>query len=67
MDTHASFGIVTKEEVERWANDYEDNGIVLTDSQWSKIADELEGRVANFLDNLLSEIIVDIISGVYDE
>lgn len=64
-DTHASFGVVTKDEVERWTN--EDGSIKLSDSQWSKIADELEGRVANFLDNLLSEIVMDIREGVYDE
>lgn len=65
MDTHASFGIVTKDEVERWAN--EDGLVKLSDSQWSKIADELEGRVANFIDNLLYDIVVDIREGVYDE
>lgn len=64
-DTHASFGIVTKDEVERWVS--EDSSIVLTDSQWLKVADELEGRVANFLDNLLYDIVVDIREGVYDE
>ena len=65
MDTHASFGIVTKDEVERWTN--EDGLIKLSDGQWSKIADELEGRVANFIDNLLYDIVVDIREGVYDE
>lgn len=65
MDDHISFGVILREEVERWAS--EDGLIKLSDAHWKKIADEIEGRVDNFLDNLLYDIILDIREGVYDE
>ena len=43
------------------------DGATLTDSQWEKIADEIDGRVANFLDELLGIIVVDFEEGAYDE
>lgn len=36
----------------------------ITDEQWEKVADELEGRAENFLDGLLSDIIQDFKEGV---
>lgn len=65
MDDHVNFGIILREEVERWAS--EDGLIKLSDASWKKIADEIEGRVDNFLDSLLYDIILDIREGVYDE
>lgn len=36
----------------------------ITDEQWAKVQDEVEGRVDNFLDGLLSDLIEDFKEGV---
>ena len=56
---------ISKEDVERWAD--EQGSIKLSDTQWKNVADELNGRINNFIDNLLYDIIEDIREGVYDE
>lgn len=56
---------INKEDVEPWAN--EEGEIKLSDTQWKKIAEELDGRINNFIDNLLYDIIEDIREGVFDE
>jgi hypothetical protein len=40
---------------------------IITDSQWDKIADEIEGRANNFIDELLANVIQDYKEGAYDE
>jgi hypothetical protein len=52
---------ITKPEFERWVK-----GSV-TDSQWEKIADEIEGRANNFIDELLGNVLQDYREGVFDE
>lgn len=44
-----------------------DDGILLTDEQWVTIADEIDGRVANYLDELLPMLVQDFEEGAYDE
>ena len=46
---------------------YLDTGTTLTNKQWAEIADEIDGRTANFLDELLASLVIDIQEGVYDE
>ena len=43
------------------------DGATLTDKQWAEIVDEIDGRVANFLDELLGIIVVDFEEGAYDD
>lgn len=54
-----------KENFESWID--EGMSIKLTNEQWEKIVDELDGRVANFIDNLLYDVVQDFKEGVYDE
>jgi hypothetical protein len=44
-----------------------DDGVTLTDEQWIAIADEIDGRVANYLDELLPMIVQDFEEGQYDD
>lgn len=44
-----------------------DDGVTLTDEQWVAIADEIDGRVANYLDELLPMIVQDFEEGAFDE
>ena len=44
-----------------------DDGVTLTDEQWVAIADEIDGRVANYLDELLPSIVQDFEEGSFDE
>jgi hypothetical protein len=44
-----------------------DDGVTLTDEQWIAIADEIDGRVANYLDELLPSIVQDFEEGSFDE
>lgn len=53
-----------KEDFERWVS--EDGSVELTNIQWRKIVDELDGRTANFLDELIYEVVLDVRDGDYD-
>jgi hypothetical protein len=44
-----------------------DDGVTLTDEQWVAIADEIDGRVANYLDELLPSIVQDFEEGNFDD
>lgn len=57
--------VFTKEQFETWVS--EDGSSVVTKKQWEKIVDDLDGRVHNFLDNLIYDVVVDFREGVYDE
>lgn len=57
--TNAS-NYVTKTEIEEWS------GVLLTSEQWNSIKGEIEGRLDNYLDGLLQEIVLDIKEGHYD-
>jgi hypothetical protein len=54
---------ISKEEFERWTE------APITDKQWEDTADEIEGRVENFLDELLASLLQDFREGkgTFDE
>ena len=54
---------ISKEEFERWTESQ------ITDEAWEKVADEIEGRVENYLDGLLTDLLQDFREGVgvFDE
>ena len=54
-----------KENFESWVD--ESMSTKLTNDQWEKIVDELDGRVHNFLDNLIYDVVQDFKEGVYSE
>lgn len=54
-----------KENFESWID--EGMSIKLSDEQWKKVVDDLDGRVHNFLDNLIYDVVLDFREGVYDE
>jgi hypothetical protein len=39
----------------------------LSDELWKRIIDDVEGSVANYLDELLSRIALDVQEGLYDD
>ena len=39
----------------------------LSDELWLRIIDDVQGQVANYLDELLQRIAMDVQEGVYDE
>jgi hypothetical protein len=41
-------------------------GFELTDEQWVTIADEIDGRVANYLDELLAILVEEVEEGQWD-
>lgn len=43
------------------------NGEELTDTQWENIVDEINGRTANYLDELLANLAVEINEGEWDD
>ena len=56
---------ISKEDVERWVD--EQGMVKLSESQWEKVADELDGRINLYIDGLLQDIVEDIREGFYDE
>lgn len=42
-------------------------GFELTDTQWANIVDEIDGRVANYLDEILSILVQQVEEGDWDE
>jgi hypothetical protein len=64
-NNNVTIDAITKEEVERWVDD---NGLIkLSDTQWEAVQEEIEGRINNYIDELLQDIVLDIREGVYDE
>lgn len=55
----------SRDSFQRWVN--EDELMPVSDSQWEKIREELDGRVANYLDDMIYEVVLDFREGVYDE
>lgn len=43
------------------------NGKELTDTQWANIVEEINGRVSNYLDELLGVLMQEIEEGEWDE
>jgi hypothetical protein len=42
-------------------------GTVISDEEWERVVDEIDGRVANYLDELLPMIVQDFEEGAFDE
>jgi hypothetical protein len=42
-------------------------GETLTDAQWAGIADEIDGRVNNYLDELLEMLVVEVQEGQWQD
>ena len=42
------------------------NNVTLTDEQWASIVDEIDGRVANYLDELLGNLALEVAEGEWD-
>lgn len=63
MAREAVIDNISKEEFERWTEE------PITDEAWEKVADEIEGRTANYLDGLLTDLLQDFRegTGVFDE
>lgn len=56
---------IDKENFESYMNlNLEDK---LTDKQWSYLVDEIDGRVANYLDELLTSLAEEVAEGAWDE
>lgn len=54
-----------KENFESWVD--ESMSTKITNDQWEQIVSELDGRVHNFLDNLIYDVVQDFKEGVYGE
>ena len=63
MAREAQIQNISKEEFERWTE------APITDEAWVKVADEIEGRTENYLDELLAGLLQDFRegTGVFDE
>jgi hypothetical protein len=61
MIQEANFGVISKEFFEDWLGDE------ITENTWNKVRDEIEGRVENFVDQLLQDIILDVKEGRFDQ
>jgi hypothetical protein len=51
---------ITKQAFEEMLDD------TLTDTQWANLVDEINGRVDNYLDELLGNLIVEVQEGEWD-
>lgn len=58
MAREAVIDNISKEEFERWTE------APITDAQWEEVAKEIEGRTANYLDGLLTDLLQDFREGV---
>ena len=54
-----------KENFESWVDETLDTK--LTDEQWERVRNELDGRVENYLDEMIYQVVLDFREGVYDE
>jgi trimethylamine:corrinoid methyltransferase-like protein len=54
-----------KENFETWVD--ETGQTVLSDVQWEKVKDELDGRVENYLDEMIYSVVIDFREGQYDD
>lgn len=59
MGNEIKFESVTRESFEKWI------GNPLTDKEWDNVGNEVEGRVENFLDGLLTELVADYFDGAF--
>lgn len=54
-----------KENFESWVD--ESLGTRLTDEQWERVRDELDGRVSNYLDQMIYDVVLEFREGQYDD
>jgi hypothetical protein len=54
-----------KENFESWVD--ETLNTKVTDEQWERIKDELDGRVENYLDEMIYQVVLDYREGFFDE
>jgi hypothetical protein len=54
-----------KENFESWVD--ESLNTRLTDEQWENVRLELDGRCANFLDEMIYDVVIDFREGRFDE
>jgi hypothetical protein len=54
-----------KENFESWVD--ETLQTRLTDVQWERVKDELDGRVENFLDEMIYNVVIDFREGHFDD
>lgn len=66
MPREVQFGRLTKDEFEANRDWDAPNYVALTDEQWDNIADEVEGRVDNYIDGLLANLITEVEEGEWD-
>jgi hypothetical protein len=59
MENEIRFEPVAKQDFEKWIEK------PLTDKEWEKVGSEVEGRVENFVDGLLAELVQDYYDGVF--
>ena len=56
---------IDKENFESYLNTNLD--VKLTDKQWAYLVDEIDGRVGNYIDNLLTDLAQEVAEGEWDE
>jgi hypothetical protein len=54
-----------KENFESWVD--ESLNTRLTDEQWERVKDELDGRVSNYLDQMIYDVVLEFREGQYDD
>jgi trimethylamine:corrinoid methyltransferase-like protein len=54
-----------KENFETWVD--ETGQTALSDVQWEKVKDELDGRVENYLDEMIYNVVIDFREGHFDD
>lgn len=65
MSNHAFQDLeFSRESFQRWVD--EDESLPVSDKQWEQIRDDLDGRVANYLDEMIYSVVLDFRDGLYD-
>ena len=54
-----------KENFESWVD--ESGNTILSDEQWERVKDELDGRAENFLDEMIYSVVLDYREGNFDD
>ena len=62
--SEANLGIVSRKHMEELAEFFQ---LDIDDSKWEKMRSEIEGRVENFVEGLLDDLILDLQDGVFDD
>lgn len=54
-----------RENFESWVD--ESGLTTLSDEQWERVKDELDGRVENYLDQMIYDVVLEFREGAYDD